>query len=138
MAIDHTGIHIPASQRAAVVAWYEAALEPVGYKKTRTYNEEIIGFSDPDPVPPENGYTKCDWWINGNLNGETHYKSHYAFLAKDHATVDAFYKAAIAAGGKDNGAPGLRPYQPNYYAAFVFDPVGNNIKVVCQLSGEGN
>ncbi|KAL0563895.1 hypothetical protein V5O48_018165, partial [Marasmius crinis-equi] len=119
--------------------WYEAALEPIGYKKTRTYdNEEIVGFSDPDTVPLANGYTKCDWWINGNLNEEAHYKSHYAFSAKDHATVDAFYKAAIAAGGKDNGAPGLRPYQPNYYAAFVFDPVGNNIEVICQLSGEGN
>lgn len=51
-------------------------------------------------------------------------------MAKDHATVDAFYHAALAAGGKDNGAPGERPYHPGYYAAFVLDPDGNNIEAV--------
>lgn len=51
---------------------------------------------------------------------------------KDHATVDAFYKAAVDAGAKDNGAPGPRPhFGPNYYAAFVIDPAGNNIEAVC-------
>ncbi len=57
---------------------------------------------------------------------------HIAFAAKDLATVDAFYRAAIAAGGKDNGGPGLRPhYHPNYYGAFVLDPDGHNIEAVC-------
>lgn len=55
---------------------------------------------------------------------------HLAFQAKDRATVDAFYKAALAAGGTDNGAPGERPYHPGYYAAFILDPDGNNIEAV--------
>lgn len=59
---------------------------------------------------------------------------HYAFSAISRAQVDAFHAAALAAGGKDNGAPGLRPhYHPNYYGAFVLDPDGNNIEAVCHL-----
>ena len=57
---------------------------------------------------------------------------HVAFLAEDRKTVDAFYKAAIAAGGRDNGKPGLRQhYHPDYYGAFVLDPDGHNIEAVC-------
>ena len=55
---------------------------------------------------------------------------HLAFQGRDRAAVDQFYRAALAAGGKDNGAPGERPYHPGYYAAFVTDPDGNNIEVV--------
>lgn len=62
----------------------------------------------------------------GRLTG----RHHLAFQAKDRATVDAFHKAALANGGKDNGAPGERPYHPGYYAAFVLDPDGNNIEAV--------
>ncbi|WP_273726766.1 VOC family protein [Brucella gallinifaecis] len=57
-------------------------------------------------------------------------RHHLAFQAKDRATVDAFYRAALDHGGKDNGAPGERPYHPDYYAAFVLDPDGNNIEAV--------
>jgi catechol 2,3-dioxygenase-like lactoylglutathione lyase family enzyme len=57
-------------------------------------------------------------------------RHHFAFQARDRAMVDAFYKAALAAGGKDNGKPGERPYHPGYYAAFVLDPDGNNIEAV--------
>jgi catechol 2,3-dioxygenase-like lactoylglutathione lyase family enzyme len=57
-------------------------------------------------------------------------RCHVAFQAKDRAAVDAFHKAALANGGKDNGAPGERPYHPGYYAAFAADPDGNNIEVV--------
>ena len=57
-------------------------------------------------------------------------RHHLAFQAKDRATVDAFYREAMAHGGRDNGAPGERPYHPAYYAAFVLDPDGNNIEVV--------
>jgi len=58
---------------------------------------------------------------------------HLAFAAADRAGVDAFHKAALDAGGRDNGAPGIRDnYGPNYYAAFVLDPDGNNIEAVCQ------
>lgn len=62
----------------------------------------------------------------GKLTG----RHHLAFQAKDRATVDAFYQAALAHGGADNGAPGERPYHPGYYAAFVLDPDGNNIEAV--------
>jgi catechol 2,3-dioxygenase-like lactoylglutathione lyase family enzyme len=62
----------------------------------------------------------------GRLTG----RHHLAFQARDRAMVDAFYQAALAAGGKDNGAPGERPYHPGYYAAFVIDPDGNNIEAV--------
>lgn len=62
----------------------------------------------------------------GTLTG----RHHLAFQAKDRATVDAFYQAALAHGGADNGAPGERPYHPGYYAAFVLDPDGNNIEAV--------
>ena len=62
--------------------------------------------------------------------GELTGRHHLAFQARDRATVDAFHKAALAAGGKDNGAPGERPYHPGYYAAFAIDPDGNNIEVV--------
>ena len=57
-------------------------------------------------------------------------RTHLAFQANDRATVERFHAAAVAAGGKDNGAPGKRPYHPGYYAAFVLDPDGNNIEVV--------
>ena len=62
----------------------------------------------------------------GKLTG----RHHLAFQAKDRAMVDAFYKAGLAGGGKDNGAPGERPYHPGYYAAFLLDPDGNNIEAV--------
>ena len=62
----------------------------------------------------------------GQLTG----RCHLAFQAEDRATVDAFHKAGLAAGGKDNGAPGERPYHPGYYAAFLLDPDGNNIEAV--------
>ena len=57
-------------------------------------------------------------------------RHHLAFQARDEAMVDAFYKAALESGGKDNGKPGERPYHPGYYAAFVLDPDGNNIEAV--------
>lgn len=57
-------------------------------------------------------------------------RNHLAFQASDRAMVDAFYKAALEHGGTDNGPPGIRPYHPGYYAAFVIDPDGNNIEAV--------
>jgi catechol 2,3-dioxygenase-like lactoylglutathione lyase family enzyme len=63
-------------------------------------------------------------------HGELTGRHHLAFQAQDRAMVDAFHKAALAAGGKDNGGPGERPYHPGYYAAFVIDPDGNNIEAV--------
>ena len=63
-------------------------------------------------------------------------RMHVAFVARSRRDVDSFYKLALAAGGRDNGAPGLRPhYHPNYYAAFILDPDGHNIEAVCHLPG---
>ncbi|KAK1216038.1 hypothetical protein PQX77_021340 [Marasmius sp. AFHP31] len=135
MPFDHCVITVPMSDHAAVVAWYEAALKPLGYTKAFTFglaNGESVGFSNTMAENPDTGYP--DWWVTGQSNGEPS-KSHYAFAAKDRGLVDAFHKAAVAAGGKDNGAPGVRAqYHANYYAAYVFDPVGNNIEVICRTA----
>jgi len=70
------------------------------------------------------------FWISRARNASGH--GHYAFRVERRDDVDAFYRAALEAGGKDNGGPGPRPdYGPEYYAAFVLDPEGNNIEVVC-------
>ena len=73
---------------------------------------------------------KPDFWITVAPAPVTH--THIAFAAATRAEVDAFHAAALTAGGRDNGAPGLRPqYHPNYYGAFVFDPDGHNVEAVC-------
>jgi len=101
-------------------AFYQAALKPLGYEIAMQFGPGA-GF----------GWEgKPDFWIWGE--GDVTAPIHVAFQSTDRATVDAFYQAALAAGGQDNGAPGLRPhYHPTYYAAFVFDPDGNNIEAVC-------
>jgi catechol 2,3-dioxygenase-like lactoylglutathione lyase family enzyme len=74
-----------------------------------------------------------DFWIGGE--GKLERPVHIAIVAKERLIVDAFHRAALAAGGKDNGAPGLRShYHPNYYAAFVLDPDGHNIEAVCHTA----
>ncbi|GAB1316951.1 VOC domain-containing protein [Madurella fahalii] len=140
MTIAHTGIKTPDPQHAAVVAWYEAALAPLGYTKSMTFLDGlVVGFKD---TITDN----IDWWVSSAAAvppdaapaGETEGDQgkiapvHTAFVAKDRASVDAFHQAAVAAGGKCNGPPGLRAhYGPGYYAAFVLDPVGNNIEAAC-------
>ena len=73
---------------------------------------------------------KADFWLAEGTPNQPHI--HVAFRADNHAQVDEFYRAALAAGGRDNGAPGPRPhYHEKYYGAFVLDPDGHNIEVVC-------
>jgi catechol 2,3-dioxygenase-like lactoylglutathione lyase family enzyme len=123
--IDHTGLVI--SNYSVSRKFYEQALAPLGYAVlmevplTVTGGRHVVGFG----VAP-----KPDFWIsNGTPNNPA---LHIAFRADSRAVVDAFYKAALSAGGKDNGAPGPRPhYHPNYYGAFVLDPDGHNIEAVC-------
>jgi catechol 2,3-dioxygenase-like lactoylglutathione lyase family enzyme len=67
---------------------------------------------------------------SGDAAGELTGRNHIAFQARDHAMVDAFYRAGMEHGGRDNGAPGMRAYHPGYYAAFLLDPDGNNIEAV--------
>ena len=122
--IDHTGLTV--SDLAKSKQWYEAALAPLGYAALMEVPGGIgVGLGEP-PKP--------DFWLMRGTPNEP--RIHIAFKAKDRATVDAFYRAALAAGGKDNGAPGPRPhYHPNYYGAFVLDPDGHNIEAVCHAGG---
>ena len=106
--------------------FYEKALAPLGYSLVM----EVPQTANDHPAAGFGANGKPDFWIGGE--GSLNKPIHIAIAAKDRATVDAFYRAAMAAGGKDNGAPGLRPhYHPNYYAAFVLDPDGHNIEAVC-------
>jgi catechol 2,3-dioxygenase-like lactoylglutathione lyase family enzyme len=116
--IDHIGIRVSDFERA--VAFYTKALAPLGYAPLMTF-EKMAGFGIAG---------KPDFWISGGEAPKDHV--HVAIVAKGRADVRAFYDAAIAAGGKDNGAPGVRPhYHENYYGAFVMDPDGHNIEAVC-------
>lgn len=122
--LDHIAIDV--SDLKASRAFYEAALAPLGYRVIRDLTAEqtganavvMFGIEAPEFViatdqPPGHG-------------------NHFAFRAETRAAVDAFHAAALKAGGRDNGAPGLRPnYGPAYYAAFVFDPDGFNVEAVC-------
>ncbi|KAK3314189.1 Glyoxalase/bleomycin resistance protein/dioxygenase-like protein [Apodospora peruviana] len=129
--IDHVGIEVPASKYTETIAWYEAVLFPLGYRKAFTLaNGELVGFRD-----NRNG-DNVDWWVSsrGVDSGvdEVNVTTHVAFCAKDRATVDNFHRIGIAAGGKNSGDPGVRSaYHANYYGAFVLDPAGNKIEAVC-------
>jgi catechol 2,3-dioxygenase-like lactoylglutathione lyase family enzyme len=116
--IDHTAVNV--SDQEAARAFYSAALEPLGYALAFEAGE-FIGFADANGM--DLGVVRRD-----PVGG-----AHVAFKCADHASVDAFYEAAMAAGGTDNGAPGLRThYHEHYYGAFVHDADGNNIEAVCQ------
>jgi catechol 2,3-dioxygenase-like lactoylglutathione lyase family enzyme len=116
--LDHIGI--PVSDVARSKQFFVAALAPLGYKVIMDLGEAVGMGAESGP----------DFWIGKAKPGSP---SHIAFSAADRGLVDAFYNAAIAAGGRDNGKPGIRAqYHPNYYGAFVYDPDGNNIEVVCR------
>lgn len=111
--LDH--VHLRAKDLAASLRFYQGAIAALGLAIEGAtdeffYLDELfVSASDAQTIP-------------------THV--HLAFQARDRAMVDTFYKAALAAGGTDNGAPGERPYHPGYYACFVLDPDGNNIEAV--------
>jgi catechol 2,3-dioxygenase-like lactoylglutathione lyase family enzyme len=115
--IDHIGV--PVSDYSRSKKFYEAALKPLGYVTVMEFGE-VAGLG---------AGGKPDLWV---AKGQTGQGLHIAVVAESRAAVDAFHRAAMAAGGKDNGGPGLRPqYHPTYYGAFVFDPDGNNLEAVC-------
>jgi len=110
----------------ALIAFYEAALQPLGYSKLAAYGGGA-GFGEGDRA--SFWIDAASLWVGTSLETSS---VHLAFSCRDRRYVDAFFEAAIAAGGKHNGAPGLRSqYHPSYYAAFVIDPDGNNIEAVC-------
>ena len=125
LMIDHTGFLMsdPAKSRK----FYDGALAPLGYAllmeipKEHTGGMAVYGYG----VAP-----KADFWVAQGKPNEP--RIHIAFRADSRKQVDEFYRAALAAGGRDNGPPGLRPhYHQNYSGAFVLDPDGHNIEAVC-------
>jgi len=118
--LDHIGIVVSDYERSR--EFYAKALAPLGYELVMEIDHEgcAAGFG---------ARGKPDFWI---APGEGAARLHVAFASPDRATVDTFHRAAIAAGGRDNGPPGLRPvYHEHYYGAFVLDPDGNNVEAVC-------
>jgi catechol 2,3-dioxygenase-like lactoylglutathione lyase family enzyme len=122
--IDHVGFPVSDYERSKT--FYTRALAPLGY----TLVMEVRQDEHDSPAAGFGAGGKPDLWIGGE--GGLNRALHVAITANDRAAVDAFYDAALAAGGRDNGAPGLRPnYHPNYYGAFVLDPDGHNVETVC-------
>jgi len=116
--LDHLGLLV--GDYAKSKRFFEAALAPLGYGLMMEFGGATAGFGCAGAP---------DFWIS---QGGPAASVHVAFRGESRERVRAFYEAAMAAGGGDNGAPGLRPqYHPNYYGAFVHDPDGNNIEAVC-------
>jgi catechol 2,3-dioxygenase-like lactoylglutathione lyase family enzyme len=127
--IDHTGINV--SDYARSRDFYSAALAPLGFTFGMEPMPGIGGFLETVP-----GGSKPTFWITDQRTPVTT-NVHLAFAAPDRPTVDAFHAAALAAGGTDNGAPGVREiYHPHYYGAYVLDPDGNNVEAVCHRPAE--
>jgi catechol 2,3-dioxygenase-like lactoylglutathione lyase family enzyme len=118
--LDHVGVNVSDYDRSR--DFYAQALAPLGH--------ELLM----EPIPRTGGFGsqgKPFFWITDQREPVTN-NAHVAFSVPDRATVDAFHAAALAAGGTDNGAPGVRElYHPSYYSAFVLDPDGNNVEAVC-------
>ncbi|MGO9421498.1 VOC family protein [Roseiarcus sp.] len=123
--LDHIGIAVADFARST--AFYEAALKPLGLSVIMAVTAEETGA---DAHAGFGASGKPFFWIGTGARPKG--GTHVCFAADTRAEVDAFYEAALAAGGRDNGAPGLRPrYHANYYGSFVLDPDGNNIEAVC-------
>jgi catechol 2,3-dioxygenase-like lactoylglutathione lyase family enzyme len=121
--LDHVGFEVGDLARSRT--FYEAALGPLGIGLMMEF-EGALGFGKETEHGP-----KPFFWINARGRPAVE-GAHVAFGVRSTDEVDAFHAAAIAAGGTDNGAPGLRPvYHPGYYGAFVLDPDGNNVEAVC-------
>lgn len=117
---DHAGLKT--NNLDTSVRFYTVTLSNLGHTLC-SRDDTSAGFGTND-IPA--------FWLYAD-EGEGSAGAHIAFAARDRAAVDAFHKAGVAAGGRDNGAPGLRAdYGSNYYAAFLIDPDGNNIEAVCQ------
>ncbi len=114
--LDHISLKVTDVERSK--RFYQEALKPLGYELVMEF-PGMAGFGVNH---------RTDFWLS---TADKVVPTHVAYSSPDRKTVGAFHKAAVAAGGKDNGAPGLRPhYHANYYGAFVFDPDGNNIEAV--------
>jgi len=126
--IDHLTIVVSDYERSK--AFYLAALAPLGYSTIMELSRKDIPQLPVDKTIGLGMNGKPELWLRPSDDSVT--PTHIALRATDRATVDAFHKAALAAKAEDNGAPGIRPhYHPSYYGAFVLDPDGYNLEVVC-------
>ena len=117
--LDHVTIGVTDIERSK--KFYDKALKPLGIERLYAEGEGAAGYGSKG---------KAFFWIG--LREVVRTGSHIAFVAMERAAVDAFHAAALCAGGRDHGAPGLRPrYHANYYGAFILDPDGHNIEAVC-------
>ena len=118
-------ISIGARDVAKARSFYDAALKPLGYTCLSS-GEDSLGYGAKEP----------EFWVSATehpVPADDRSGLHICFTAPTRTAVDAFHKAALQFGGKDNGKPGLRPqYHANYYGGFVKDPDGNNIEAVCR------
>jgi catechol 2,3-dioxygenase-like lactoylglutathione lyase family enzyme len=128
--IDHITLRV--RNLAATRSFYAAALAPLGYRIGYEAVHDGVGILGLAFDMPGVGVKIDTWFVDRSepVSGPTH----LCWKAASRAEVDAFHAAALAAGGVDNGPPGLRPhYHANYYGAFVLDPDGNNVEAVCHL-----
>ena len=126
--LDHTGIVVTDLVKAR--AFYDAVAKALGLGIVTPHKDFFLLGKGPKEIPYLwIGTLRPSYWIEGSRAGIN--QMHVAFAAKDKATVDEFYRAALAAGGKDNGKPGPRQ-DAGYYGAFVLDPDGNNIEAVAR------
>jgi catechol 2,3-dioxygenase-like lactoylglutathione lyase family enzyme len=117
--LDHVTIGVSDIERSK--AFYDQALRPLGIERLYAEGDAFAGYGV---------NRRAFFWIG--LRSASQTSVHVAFTTLGRETVDQFHKAALAAGGQDNGQPGLRPhYHENYYGAFVLDPDGHNIEAVC-------
>ena len=123
--LDHTGIVV--TDLAKARTFYDAIAKPLGLATVDNMEGSFLLGRGPDEYPYLwIGTLRPSYWVEGSRAGIN--QMHVAFQAKDKAAVDAFYAAALASGGKDNGKPGPREGAGYYYGAFVLDPDGNNIE----------
>ena len=126
--LDHLGYNV--SDMARSKAFYAAVLGALGYRITRDFGV-AVGFAVTEGAGKSSDAAGEFWIVQGEPSKPG---IHVAFSAATRSLVDAFHKAALAAGGTDNGAPGLRPqYHEHYYGAFIHDPDGYNIEAVCHM-----
>jgi len=118
--LDHVSLGVSNFERSK--KFYDQALRPLGIERLYAEGPTAAGYG---------ADRRAFFWIGQKNASQT--GSHVAFVAHDRETVDRFHQAALAAGGRDNGQPGLRPnYHEHYYGAFVLDPDGHNIEAVCR------
>lgn len=130
--IDHTGVVV--SDLAKSKSFYSAALGAIGLSLLMEFPASVTGSTDVAGYGSKDAVARGEspeFWLSQGTPGSV--RVHVAFRVESRRLVEAFYYAALAAGGRDNGAPGPRPhYHPNYYGAFVLDPDGHNIEAVCR------